>query len=194
MNAKQLFFERYRGFQEYPELLLEGLSEHQLRHSPHPSLNPITWALWHIARCEDVGVNRLLTDGTQVLDEGAWSARLRVSERCIGTGSSRAEVVRLCAEINVSELIAYRSIVVTRTEAVVGDLPSTELTKELPEETLRQVFMNEGAGGPAAENLIETYRGHTKGWLLGHMALTHQFYHIGQAFGIRAIYGAANPW
>ena len=41
---------------------------------------------------------------------------------------------------------------------------------------------------------IETYRGHTKGWLLGHIVLTHHFYHIGQAFGVRALHGAANPW
>jgi len=59
MDAKQFFFERYRGFREYPELLLSGLTEHQMRHSPHPPLNPIAWVLWHLARSEDVGVNRV---------------------------------------------------------------------------------------------------------------------------------------
>lgn len=194
MDAKQLFFERYRGFQEYPDLLLDGLSDHQLRHSPHPALNPICWALWHIARCEDVGVNRLLTAGTQVLDDGKWSARLRVSERCIGTGMSTADVEGLCSEIDLSELAAYRSAVTDRTESVVGDLRSADLTQRLDKEKLRQVFVHEGAGGSAAEELVEAYAGHTRGWLLGHIALTHHFYHIGQAFGIRALYGATNPW
>ncbi len=194
MDAKQLFFERYRGFQEYPALLLDGLSEHQLRHSPHPALSPISWALWHIARCEDVGVNRLLTVGNQVLEDGNWSARLRVSDRCIGTGMSKAEVERLCAEIDLTELAAYRSAVTDRTESVVGDLPSADLTQRFDEEKLRQVFVHEGAGGLAAEELVEGYAGHTRGWLLGHIVLTHHFYHIGQAFGIRAMYGAANPW
>ncbi len=67
MNAKQLFFERYNGYQEYPERLLHGLSDNQIRHSPHPSLNPIAWTLWHLARCEDVCVNRVLSDNAEVL-------------------------------------------------------------------------------------------------------------------------------
>jgi hypothetical protein len=107
---------------------------------------------------------------------------------------SKAEVARLCAEIDLAELTAYRSAVTDRTESVVGDLPSADLTQWLKEEKLRQVFVHEGAGGPAAEVLVEAYAGHTRGWLLGHIALTHHFYHIGQAFGIRAMYGAANPW
>ncbi len=31
MDAKELFFERYRGFQEYPAILLDGMTEQQLR-------------------------------------------------------------------------------------------------------------------------------------------------------------------
>lgn len=186
MDAKQLFFERYGGFQEYPALLLDGLNESQLRRSPHPALNPISWTLWHMARCEDVGVNRLLTAGTQVLEDGQWSARLRVSDRCIGTGMSKGEVERLCSEIDLTELTAYRSAVTERTEAVVGDLPSADLTQRLGEEMLRQVFVRECAGGSAAAELVEAYAGHTRGWLLGHIVLTHHFYHIGQATGLVA--------
>ena len=194
MDAKQLFFERYHGFQEYPEHLLAGLSEHQVRHSPHPSLNPIAWSLWHIARCEDVGVNRLLTDRDQVLDAGRWPERLRVPAREVGTGMSKTQVTDLCAAIDLSALAAYRAAVTDRTVAVVEALPTVELNGELTGERLRQVFVDESAGGAAAEDIVAAYRGHTKGWLLGHIVLTHHFYHIGQAFGVRALLGAPNPW
>jgi hypothetical protein len=194
MDAKQLFFERYRGFQEYPPLLLDGLTDDQLRHSPHPALNPIAWVLWHIARCEDVGVNRLLTDASQVLDGGGWSPRLRVAERNIGTGMTKSDVAQLCAEIDLTELAAYRSAITDRTEAVVGAVPIEDLARELTQERLRRVFVGEGAGGTEGESLVEAYDGRTKGWLLGHIVLTHHFYHIGQAFGVRAMHGASNPW
>jgi hypothetical protein len=194
MDAKQLFFERYQGFHDYPEHLVKDLTEHQLRHAPHPSLNPIAWALWHIARCEDVGVNRLLTDQAQVFDEGGWPSRLRVPGREVGTGMSKVQVTQLCEVISLPELDAYRAAVTDRTVAAVEALPSAELTRELTQPRLRQVFVDEGAGGTLAEEIVEAYNGHTKGWLLGHIVLTHQFYHIGQAFSVRAMLGAANPW
>jgi hypothetical protein len=194
MDAKQLFFERYHGFREYPELLVAGMTEQQLRHSPHPAVNPITWILWHIARCEDMGVNRLIVDRPQVLDDRTWASRLGVPERHIGTGMTKKEVIQLSDRLSLSDLLAYRAAVSNRTEEAINSLPSHELTSELRVGTLRQVFVGEGAGGSAADQLVEVYAGHTKGWLLGHISLTHHYYHIGQAFAVRRMYGIANPW
>lgn len=190
MDAKQLFFERYEGFREYPQHLVNGLTETQLRHSPHAALNPICWTLWHITRCEDIGVNRLLADRPQVFDECQWPSRLRVSRRDFGTGMSKAEVLQLSESINLAELDAYRAAVVDRTVSVVAALPLAELADKLSQKWLRQVFTDEGAGGALAEEIAEAYEGHTKGWLLGHLGLTHSYYHIGQAFGVRALLGA----
>ena len=194
MNAKQLFFERYHGFREYPELLVDGLTDQQLCQSPHPTLNPIAWLLWHTARCEDVAVNRLLTDGVEVLNRDSWLSRLGASPREIGTGMTRAEVVALCEEIHLPELLGYRQAVTGQTEQIVASLPPEELSLPVDIERLRQVLSVEGAGGRKAEWLIEAYSGHTRGWLLGHLVLTHHYYHIGQAFAIRSMYGMTNPW
>jgi len=194
LDAKQLFFERYEGFREYPVHLVKGLSAAQLRHSPNGVLNPICWALWHIARCEDVAVNRLLTDGVQVLDEDAWPGRLGVPRRDIGTGMSKAEVEELCGAIDLAELEAYLSSVVDRTRTTVADLAVGGLAAGLSPDRLRQVLVDEGAGGPQAEAIVAAYDGHTRGWLLGHLVLTHSYYHIGQAFAVRALLDAGNPW
>jgi hypothetical protein len=194
MDAKQLFFERYDGFQEYPVLLLEGMSEAQIRQSPHPALNPIAWILWHSARCEDVGVNRLLVDRRQVLEDGAWPSCLGVDDRRLGTGMTKREVTELSERLSLPDLAAYRTAVTERTVEVIVELPSEELSRQLAVERLQQVFMEEGAGGNAATQLVEAYAGHTKGWLLGHLALTHPFYHMGQAFVLRAMFGLPNPW
>ena len=194
MDAKEFFFARYEGFQEYPEHLLKGLTAEQQRRSPQPELNPIAWTIWHIARCEDVGVNRLLADEPQVWESGEWAERLRVPTRGMGTGMTRAEVAELCAAVDLTELRAYRIDVVERTMRVVSELQATELDAELDRECLEQTFVTEGAGGAAAAAIVDAYAGHTKGWLLGHLVLTHSYYHVGQAFGVRALLGAPNPW
>jgi hypothetical protein len=194
MDAKQIFFERYNGLQEYPVNVLRGLSEQQQRQSPHPSLNPISWILWHVGRCEDIGVNRLLCDNPQVFDDGGWSARLRVATREMGTGMTRSQVTQLCDTVSLPALGAYRAAVAERTRVAIGEFPLAELMGELSRDLLEQVFINEGAGGTAAESIVEAYNGHTKGWLLGHIALTHSYYHIGQAFSVRTMLGLANPW
>lgn len=194
MDAKQLFFERYNGFREYPERLTVGLTEQQLRRSPHESMNPIAWTLWHIARCEDIGVNRLLTDESQVFDEGDWANRLGVPDREMGTGMSKARVAELCDQISVDALKAYRTVVVRRTESAIDAFPLMELNNKLDAHHLRRVFVDEGAGGGMAMEIVGAYDGHSKGWLLGHLILTHSFYHIGEAFAVRAMFGAPNPW
>jgi len=54
-------------------------------------VNPIAWLLWHAARVEDVGVNRFITDGRQVLDTGAWLGfgdEPYVSLHLLGAGES----------------------------------------------------------------------------------------------------------
>ncbi|MBZ0268459.1 DinB family protein [bacterium] len=194
MDAKELFFERYDGFREYPDVLLDGMSNAQQRRSPHAAVNPIAWLLWHIARCEDVAVQRLLADRPQVLDDGAWPARLAWDGRHVGTGMTREEVAEFCACVDLPALAAYRAAVTEATEAVVRELPSAALAGKLDVERLKRVFVDEGAGGPAAPSLVEAYAGRTKGWLLGHLALTHQYYHMGQAFQVRAMHGLPTPW
>src|SRR5690349_6343758 len=65
--------------------LLGGLIDEHLRLRPGAGLNSIAWLLWHMARCEDLGMNVLLADRAQVLDDGRWLAALGVSRRDIGT-------------------------------------------------------------------------------------------------------------
>jgi len=194
MDAVQLFRERHDGFREYPERLVDGLTEEQLRLSPRPPLNPIVWTLWHIARCEDVGVHRLLGGGPQELDAGGWEERLRSRERSIGTGMSKADALRLAETVDLDALQAYRRVVADRTAAFVRALDPAGLSDPLEPALLNRVFREEGAGGPAADGLVAAYTDRTRGWMLGHLGLTHSYYHVGQAFGVRALWGAANPW
>src|SRR5438034_8395477 len=63
------------------EDLLAGLSEDQVRRRPDPRVNTIAWLLWHAARIEDVGVNGLVADRPQVLDDEEWLGRMKLVRR-----------------------------------------------------------------------------------------------------------------
>lgn len=141
-----------------------------------------------------MGVSGLLGNRNQVLDDGPWPSRLGVEDRRVGTGMTKLEVTDLSARLDLQGLLAYRAAVVDRTVEVVNALPLAELAQPLQADNLERVLDTGGAGGMSAPLMVEAYLGRTKGWLLGHLALTHNYYHIGQAFSIRAMTGAPDPW
>jgi len=76
MDAIQMFLDsNQRIHSDAVPRLLEQLSELQVRSRPSPSVNSVAWIIWHMARTEDFGINRFVTDREQVLSE-AWLQRL----------------------------------------------------------------------------------------------------------------------
>src|SRR5215510_4235792 len=90
MDALQFFLLRHEALrsttaQQSIDILFSQLSEAQLRHRPRPDLNSIAWIVWHMARCEDFGVQRLVGYRPQIFDQQGWMARLHVPLRDSGT-------------------------------------------------------------------------------------------------------------
>src|SRR6266851_9891033 len=101
MDASDLILVRYAQIhQVLTDPAIARLSEAQLRRRPHRGSNTVVWLVWHMARVEDVGVNRFVVDRPQVLDDG-WLAKLGVGRRDVGTGMSDAEVNDLSARIDL---------------------------------------------------------------------------------------------
>ena len=99
MDAVDFFLLRYETLHRtLLDDLLQGLTDSQVRGRPHPGVNTIAWLIWHSARIEDVGVNRFVVDGVQVID-GGWRGRLGVDRRDVGTGMTDAEVDALSARL-----------------------------------------------------------------------------------------------
>jgi len=187
MNT-ELFLDRHRPLHEelIPELM-NGLSETHLRSRAHPGLPPIAWLLWHMARGEDVGANRMVSDGVQVLDSGRWLDRLGIPNRDFGTGMTARAVDQLASRIALKELEGYRRAVAESTRQVARNLAQDELKSRLQQHHVRQVLFEEGVAGPGAEWVEPHYIGQTRGWCLMHCCLTHNFYHLGQAVLVKKL-------
>lgn len=190
MNAIDFFLLRYGDLHRLLiDDLLKGLSDAQVRGRPVPRVNTIAWLLWHMARIEDVGVNRFLTDGTQVLD-GGWGARLGVARRDVGTGMSDGEVDELSAGIDLPALRGYWEAVTARTLDVVDAERGGDLEALVPAERVRRVALDEGAVAPGAEWLTEFWAGgRSRGWVLSQLPFLHVCGHCFEARVAKGLWG-----
>ena len=183
LHHKRLYFEPGGIYQR-----IQSLTDDQIKACPH-NMNSIAWLLWHIARCEDMGVNRLVTDGKQVLEEGNWMQRINILRRDFGTGMSPDEVAELSLGASINGLKEYSNNVALKTEAVVKKLQQHELDEIPSPSHLKKVLYDEGTLKENDEWVAETYANKTKGWFLGHLALTHVKGHLGQILIVRKLQG-----
>ena len=178
MHTTQLFGGRYEALRT-AMATLAPCPEAEWRARPH-GLNPPTWLLWHMARVEDSGLNRLVFDRPQVLDDpaGDWLERLRVPLRHHGTSMTTAEVDDLNARVAIPALWAYSQAVAERTRALVRDLQPAGLAASVDPAHLRRVLFEEGMLRPQRQWPEPwPYSGRPKGDLLLHFGLTHNFGH-----------------
>ena len=193
MDALQFFLLRHESIHPEAIALLDGLSDEQIRIRPREDVNPLAWLVWHMARCEDVGVNVLVAGRRQVLD-GGWATCLGVSLRDIGTGMTTGEVVAFSSAVDFAALCAYLTAVGARTQDVVAALRPEELDAVVDPGYLHHVIDGEGLLGPHADWVRSFWDGKTRGWFLAQLGLTHQWAHIGEAGAIRGFLGKRHLW
>ena len=194
MDAIDFFLLRYETLHRtLLDDLLQGLTDAQVRGRPHPGVNTIAWLIWHAARVEDVGVNRFVVDGAQVLDSG-WLERLDGGRRDVGTGMTDSEVDALSTRLDLAALRGYWDAVTRRTLDVAATLPGQDLGAVVPADRVKRVCTDEGAVAPGAEWLTAFWaKGRTRGWVLAQTPLLHVYGHYFEARVAAGLWGARSP-
>src|SRR4051812_8790415 len=173
MEIAQLFFTRYEDLRSAMEGLV-ACPDAEWRARPH-GLNPITWLVWHMARAEDGGLNRLVFDQPQVLDDPAaqWPARMQIPLRHNGSTMPSDEVDMLNAAADLGGLWEYSVAVAERTRALVRQLDPTILDGTVPLPQLRRALFDEGMLRPgyAWPEDPPLYSGGTRGEFLFHFGM-----------------------
>ena len=185
MDALDFFLVRYEQVHRVlSDPAIKQLTETQLRRRPHPGVNTVAWLLWHMARVEDVGVNRFVADRPQVLGDG-WLSKLGVARRDVGTGMSDAEVDEFSTRVDLDGLRGYWDAVTRRTPEVVASLRGTDLETVVAKERVERV----AASG--AEWLTEFWAaGRTRAWILAQTPLLHVYGHYFEARAVAGLWGA----
>jgi hypothetical protein len=109
MNFAELFRQRYDVLYDFwLDVVWKSVTENLMRQRPHPRTNSIAWNLWHIARVEDAGINRFISDRPQVLDEGNWMQKMNIPWRHHGSEMSYPEVDELNERIHLPACVRQR--------------------------------------------------------------------------------------
>ena len=190
MEFKEMFLQRYGVLVDF---YLEGnwdlVPPEKMRQRPHPRVNSIAWILWHMSRVEDAGLNRFVTDGTQVLDQGDWMKAMNLPYRHNGGEMSFAEVDELSQRVDLDGLHAYSRAVQAATRKIVQEIEKINLSEPLTGEHVRKVAVQEGLAYTDPEGMIQNYTGWLKGRCLMTYGLTHGFQHLGEIETIATLLG-----
>ncbi len=191
MDACQFFLLRHaRAHGPITEEQFADLTEEQFRTRPHPAVNSVVWLFWHVARVEDLAINRFVGDCSQVLDDEEWMPRLEVYRRDIGQGMTFAEVDEFGARVNLEALRSYWAAVGRRTTEVVSALSPADLDETIDATRVHRVIFDEGAIQSDDGDVLQGYWvGMSRGYMLNYLGLTHTYSHFGEMDVIRGLWG-----
>ncbi|HEV8615946.1 MAG TPA: DinB family protein [Methylomirabilota bacterium] len=196
MDARDLFLEQHAAMHSVAvggnkmsaaERTFTGLTDAQMRVRPREDLNSIAWLMWHIARAEDIMVNRVLAGRSQVFDD-AWMKRLGITRREFGIGMTSPDVTELTQQIDLGALREYRDTVGLRTREVVGGFKPQDWEGKTTTEALESAAA-EGAFGARAEGMVKAFSGRPRAVVLSGIALFHPAGHMGEATTVRTAGG-----
>ena len=196
MDARDLFLEQHAAVQSAAvggnkmsaaERTFGGLTDEQMRVRPREDLNSLAWLLWHIARAEDIMVNRVLYGQPQVFDD-AWAKRLGTTRRDFGIGMTSPEVTDLTKQIEIGALREYRDTVGRRTRELVSAFKAEDWEGQVSAETVAAAA-TEGAFGARAEIMAKVFTGRPRRAVLTGIALFHPSGHMGEAVTVRTAGG-----
>ncbi|UCC53907.1 MAG: DinB family protein [Anaerolineaceae bacterium] len=88
--------------------VLNDMGEEQIRRIPQNCEHSVAWLIWHMARIEDVTMNRLVAGSPQILHKDKWLERIRATVSDTGNAMDKNDVADLSAQIDIKGLRAYR--------------------------------------------------------------------------------------
>lgn len=168
------------------DLIYDGVPDATVRACPDEQSNSMLWLCWHMARCEDVGINVMLNGDEQVFDD-RWAHQMGIPERDMGTGMSMDDVRRLSRDADVDAVRRYRQAVGTRTREVIDRLDFDHVDDPLPAERLDRVRAL-SCLCPAASWVLEFWRPQRLRFFLW-LGTGHNYMHLQEASVTRSRLG-----
>ena len=119
--------------------LLDDLNRNEYAIMPTNKDETIAWALWHIARIEDLTMNILVAQKEQIFNQ-EWQERLNIAITDTGNALTDDEIMTLSKDINIGELLHYRNAVGQRTREIVKSLNAVDLKRKVCSADLKTIL------------------------------------------------------
>lgn len=168
----------------FEDEVLNDMAEEQIRHIPQNCDHSVAWNIWHIARIEDVAMNLLVAEDSQILHRDNWLKRMKITARDTGNAMNRDEMAALSATIDIEALGAYRLAVGRKTREIVKGLRPEDLKQKVQPSRLQQV-MDEGALVDSAVGIRDYWSKRNIAGLLLMPATRHSLVHLNEALSLK---------
>jgi uncharacterized damage-inducible protein DinB len=129
LETKELVKMSLEENQGYIVRAVNGLSADELAWRPKPHSNCIAFLLWHLARVEDLWINRALAGGKEIYETAGWHRKFGTAAQDSGFGYDEAKLAAWPVP-RLDLLQAYAAAVREKTLAFLTTLPAAKLDEE----------------------------------------------------------------
>ncbi|MFN8413526.1 MAG: DinB family protein [Anaerolineales bacterium] len=182
VHSKKVFSKTAWSFEEE---LWQGLTEKSFRSIPTTGEHSIAWILYHIARIEDITMNILVADTTQLYVKDKWEKKLNATVSHSANKMAGKEIAELSKKLNMAGVREYRTAVGRRTLEIVKKLEPTKWNQKVEAQRLQKI-LDTGAVTSEALEIVTYWSKRTIAGLLLMPPTRHNFLHLNEAGRIKA--------
>ena len=173
------------GLFSFEDEVLQAVSEEVFRRIPANQEHSIAWALFHIARIEDVTMNRLVAGTPQVFEQDNWQKKLNVNIIHTANAMSLEEISQLSQSVEFQALLDYRRAVGCRTREIVTKLKAEDIKRKVEPARIDKL-MEEGIVLQEARSIADYWSKRTTAGLLLMPPTRHNFVHLNEIANLKA--------
>lgn len=146
----------------------------------------IAWCLWHTTRIEDITMNILVADNTQIINSNNWLEKMNVTICDTGNAMTNKEIVDFSLNIDMQELRNYRKAVGRKTREIIKRFEPSDLKRKMEASRLQRILDEGGVLNVEGANWLIDFWGkkNVAGILL--MPVTrHHIVHINESIKLK---------
>jgi len=147
MDIKDFIVASLTESREYIARAVKDLSQDELAWTPKPHSNSIAFLLWHVARVEDVWIQRFIQGGKEIYETGGWYQKFGTPAQDSGFGYDLAKL-KAWPVPGLDLLTAYADAVREKTLAYIKSLDAGKLDEA------KDFGRRQGTVGSALAHLI----------------------------------------
>lgn len=162
-----------------------GLKDADLTVMPTIKDVTIAWNLWHITRIEDLTINILVNNSSQILDAN-WLEKLNIEVKDTGNAMSDEEILSFSKLVNKIELKNYRNAVGRQTQQILSNLTLTEVKRKVASENLARIRTEGGVTeAPDSLGLLDFWGKKDIAGILQMPITRHQIVHLNDCLKLK---------
>lgn len=176
-----------RNIETFEDHIWKGLDDTAFKTATGIKGRTVAYGIWHSTRIEDITMNILVDDCSQVIDSDNWLQRINANIYDTGNEMNAEEILKFSSNINMQELRDYRIAVGRRTIEIIKGFKQADLKRKFEDRQLQKIFdIGAVSKDKAASWLVEFWgRKNVAGILL--MPVTrHHLVHINESLNAKS--------